>query len=85
MPDPRFFLTRGPLPVSEALHIAGVKEAGVTAGAVERAAALSDSDLAGAVIFINGEKALTTLAGKRFALCFAPVGVAVKAQGLDGP
>ncbi|MCB2098751.1 MAG: UDP-3-O-(3-hydroxymyristoyl)glucosamine N-acyltransferase [Parvularculaceae bacterium] len=62
-----------------------MEEAGAAAGVVTRAAAVSDADLAGAVVFIDGEKALTALAGKRFALCFAPAGDAEKARGMGGP
>ncbi len=83
MPDGRFFITSGPLPVAAALDIAlgpqDASESGVVRStsvdpenaAVRRVCAVEDHDLAGAVVYADSKTAVSLLGKKEFALCFA--------------
>jgi len=77
MPDERFFLTVSPIPVEEALRIAGVAPEASSANShlVRRAASSEETDLGGAVIFIENEARAKSLFNRQFALCFAPRGL----------
>jgi UDP-3-O-[3-hydroxymyristoyl] glucosamine N-acyltransferase len=74
MPDPRFFLSKGPIVAAEAARLAG---AALLPGAdptrkIWRVAGIEEDDLADAVVYIERASRLTELAGSDFALCFAP-------------
>jgi UDP-3-O-[3-hydroxymyristoyl] glucosamine N-acyltransferase len=74
MPDARFFLTAKPLAVSEALRHSGGEPVGAhdASALVTRAAGIDESDLEGAVLFVEDEARAEILRERKFALCFAP-------------
>lgn len=75
MPDERFFVTLAPLPVAEALRLADAAASGAV-GAVRRAAGVDDSDLDGAVIYVDRIDRVADVLARRPALLFAPKGAA---------
>lgn len=77
MPDPRFYITAAPIPVRDALALAGL-DADAAGEAIERAAPADADDLGRAVLFVDNKRAAAGLAGKSVGLCFA-------AQNLDAP
>ena len=86
MPDARFFLTAGPISVDEALRIAGV-EAALSDGCrslIAHAAGVDDSDLEGAVLFVEDAARAAALRQRRFALCFAPPELKTFFDGASG-
>ncbi|MFQ5562751.1 MAG: UDP-3-O-(3-hydroxymyristoyl)glucosamine N-acyltransferase [Parvularculaceae bacterium] len=75
MPDPRFFITHPPLPVSEAVHFSGgvlLDACNAVEGAiVDRVASLTEEDLSGAVIYVENKRAIKRVEGRVFGLCLA--------------
>jgi len=74
MPDARFFLTLAPIPVAEAMGLAGVVSPGAASGQVTHAASFDDADLAGAVAYVDRADRLASLGARRPALLLAPLG-----------
>lgn len=74
MPDPRFFLSKGPIAIAGALRISGATApAGADiAGSLSRVASLNETDIADACVYIDDAGKTGALAGRRFGLCFAP-------------
>jgi UDP-3-O-[3-hydroxymyristoyl] glucosamine N-acyltransferase len=83
MPDGRFFTTRAPLTIAEALMLAGVATLSAE-GRVMRAASADDDALEGAVVFAEDEKIAGVLKGRAFALCFATPAAAAALAGAKG-
>ncbi len=73
MPDSRFFLTLAPVPLAEAMALAGVKSGVVEGHSVERAASLEEQDLRGAVVFVERGDWIEAALSRGPALLFTPV------------
>jgi UDP-3-O-[3-hydroxymyristoyl] glucosamine N-acyltransferase len=72
MPDARFFLTRSPIALGDAVQIAGAElSTGGAGGMIARAASPGDATLDDAVVFVDDEEMAARLAGKKVGLCFA--------------
>lgn len=71
MPDKRFFVTHPPLPLFEAVDIAGgeLLENTNSNAKVDRVAGLDEPSLSGAVVYAENKPALTKLVGRVFGLC----------------
>ena len=86
MPDSRFYLTLAPLPLAEALALAGVRNGGGEGPAIERAASLEEQDLSGAVIFVERPDRIEAALSRGPALLFAPAAAsAPRVVGVSDP
>lgn len=86
MPDSRFFLTHASIALGDALRLANVAApvAVDSSSRLTRAAGIDEESLDGAVVYVDAADKLARLAGKRFGLCFAPVGAASRVDA-SGP
>ena len=86
MPDARFFLTSGPIPVDEALRLAGARAAIAGGGQrlIRRADGIDAPDLEDAVLFVDDVARAKALRGRRFGLCFAPPELTAVFDGASG-
>lgn len=75
MPDERFFVTLAPLPIAEALRLAGATAA-ATDALVTRAASADDQSLDGAVVYVDRADRIAAVGERSPALIFAPTGSA---------
>lgn len=81
MPDPRFFLTGEPIEAAAAASLAGAvlrRGAGVI---VARAAGITEANLDGAVVFVEGSKEMAALGLRAAALCLTTEELAAKYPG----
>jgi UDP-3-O-[3-hydroxymyristoyl] glucosamine N-acyltransferase len=70
MPDPRFYRTLEPLSIGDAIRLSGaVLAAGDISRLILRAADASESELEGAVVFVNEAAKVAAFHGKTFGLC----------------
>ncbi len=72
MPDERFFLTLEAIPVADALRIVGAT-IGTASGSVTRAANKDESDLAGAVVYVDRADGVASVSARGPSLLFAPL------------
>lgn len=84
MPDSRFFESLGPLAIADVLDLSGSAPHGPArlSGTVSRVASLDDFNIADAVIFIDDERKIAAISGKRFGLCIAAEAAADAAASL---
>jgi UDP-3-O-[3-hydroxymyristoyl] glucosamine N-acyltransferase len=85
MPDSRFFLTLAPIPLAEALGLAGVKSGGALGPAVERVASVEEQDLSGAVVFVERADRIEAVLSRGPALLFSPVAAPAPAVAVSDP
>ncbi|NWG92443.1 MAG: UDP-3-O-(3-hydroxymyristoyl)glucosamine N-acyltransferase [Parvularculaceae bacterium] len=73
MPDPRFFVSKGPIALGEILRLSGAAAFADCAPTtpIFRAAAPDEADLSQALIYVDDAKHVGLLEGKRFGLCIA--------------
>lgn len=86
MPDPRFFLAKGPLVLKDALRIVGASPpADLKTDTLLRSVARpEDADLEEKLVFVEDVARVGNLKGKRFGLCLASATVADAAARLGG-
>jgi len=85
MPDPRFFLTLAPLPLAEALRLSGAAAFGAGAGQIVRAGNADQTDLSGAVVFVDKAQRVAEVARRNPALLLAPAPAPAGAVGVKNP
>lgn len=78
MPDPRFYLSKGPIGLDAAVSIAGARLLGKSDPAVrlDRVAGVEADDLTGAVVYVEDDRRAMLLNGRTLGLCLAPEGFA---------
>ncbi len=83
MPDPRFFISTGPLALGEALRIAdaAMRSSVDLTARISRVASLDEIDLEDAAVFAEDAQKAALLRGRRFGLCLAPDAIAKAADG----